>query len=128
MQAVKGRDTKPEMTVRRLVHSMGYRYRLHKRTLPGVPDLVFPSKKKLIFIHGCFWHGHDCPRGSRRPKENADYWVNKITRNQERDTKTQETLQVMGWNVLIIWECQIKDRASLTDTLARFLSSPAKSA
>src|SRR5205814_5907334 len=90
MRAVKGRDTAPEMTVRRIVHGMGYRYRLHRKDLPGKPDLVFPRDHKVIFVHGCFWHGHDCQRGARAPKMNADYWSTKIARNRNRDVQTIE--------------------------------------
>jgi DNA mismatch endonuclease (patch repair protein) len=108
MQAVKSRDTKPEMIVRRLVHRSGYRYRLHRPDLPGKPDLTFPRLKKIIFVHGCFWHGHDCKRGAREPKENAEYWRRKISRNKERDAKEQEILRAMGWDILVVWECQLK--------------------
>ena len=86
MRAVKGRDTKPEMAVRRLLHRMGYRYRLHRKELPGRPDIVFGSRRKVIFVHGCFWHGHSCKRGNRLPKTNAEYWQTKIARNVERHT------------------------------------------
>ena len=85
MRAVKSHDTKPELLVRRAIHCMGYRYRLHRKDLPGKPDVVFPSRKKIIFVHGCFWHGHDCARGARMPKSNRSYWVSKISRNRERD-------------------------------------------
>lgn len=121
MRAVKSRDTVPEMTVRRMVHAMGKRYRLHRTDLPGKPDLTFPRLKKIIFVHGCFWHGHDCKRGARLPKENADYWANKINRNKERDANAQAALVSMGWDVLVIWECQLKDREALNNLLVRFL-------
>jgi DNA mismatch endonuclease (patch repair protein) len=121
MRAVKGRDTSLEMTVRRLIYSMGYRYRLHRKDLPGKPDLVFSSRRKVLFIHGCFWHGHDCKRGARVPKTNRDYWQKKIARNQARDSKNIAALQTMGWDILIIWECQIKDETSLRQRLSAFL-------
>ncbi|MDD5577930.1 MAG: very short patch repair endonuclease [Methylobacter sp.] len=121
MRAVKSRDTMPEMIVRRMVHTMGKRYRLHRADLPGKPDLTFPRLKKIIFVHGCFWHGHDCKRGGRLPKENADYWANKINRNKERDVNAQAALTLMGWDVLVIWECQLKNREALGDFLVRFL-------
>ena len=121
MRAVKSRDTVPEMIVRRMVHAMGKRYRLHRADLPGKPDLTFPRLKKIIFVHGCFWHGHDCKRGARLPKENSDYWANKINRNKDRDAKTQASLQIMGWDVLIIWECQLKDRTALSEHIKAFL-------
>ena len=122
MRAVKSRDTKPEMIVRRTAHAMGKRYRLHRNDLPGKPDLTFPRLRKIIFVHGCFWHGHDCKRGARMPKDNADYWKQKISRNRERHAKAQETLQSMGWDVLVIWECQLKDREALNDRLTQFLT------
>jgi DNA mismatch endonuclease (patch repair protein) len=122
MRAVKGRDTKPEMIVRRMVHAMGKRYRLHRDDLPGKPDLTFPRLRKIIFVHGCFWHGHDCKRGARQPKDNADYWSKKIKRNKERDARSLEALKSLGWDVLIIWECQFKDRNALCDQLKQFFS------
>lgn len=121
MRAVKGRDTTPEMIVRRMVHAMGRRYRLHREDLPGKPDLTFPRLRKVIFVHGCFWHGHDCKRGARQPKENSEYWVKKISRNRARDVKSQEALKLMGWDVLVIWECELKDRDALRDRLKTFL-------
>lgn len=104
MQAVKDKNTAPEMAVRRLAHAMGYRYRLHQKELPGKPDLVFPSRRKVIFVHGCFWHGHDCRRGARTPKANRDYWQAKIAQNKARDMKAQRALSGAGWGVLTIWE------------------------
>jgi len=121
MRAVKGRDTTPEMIVRRMVHAMGRRYRLHRADLPGKPDLTFPRMRKIIFVHGCFWHGHDCKRGARQPKDNAEYWIKKISRNKARDARSQEALKLMGWGVLIIWECQLKDREALRGRLEDFL-------
>lgn len=121
MRAVKSRDTATEMTVRRLVYAMGYRYRLHRKDLPGKPDLVFQSRRKVIFVHGCFWHGHDCKRGARVPKTNSAYWENKITRNMERDNQHAEELKRAGWRVLVIWECQTKEEASLVDLVKGFL-------
>lgn len=124
MRAVKSRDTTPEMIVRRMVHAMGKRYRLHRADLPGKPDLTFLRLKKIIFVHGCFWHGHDCKRGAREPKENAVYWKQKISRNKERDGKAQEALRAMGWDILVLWECQLKDREALNDKLTQFLAAP----
>ena len=123
MRSVKGRDTGPEMLVRRTVHGMGYRYRLHQANLPGKPDLVFPSHKKVIFVHGCFWHGHDCARGARIPKSNRDYWLKKIERNRQRDLQSGKELTKSGWLVLTIWECQMKDREALKFQLSQFLSN-----
>ena len=108
MRAVKSEDTGPEMEVRRMVHRLGYRYRLHRRDLPGCPDLVFVSRKKVIFIHGCFWHGHDCARGARIPKTNTAYWTGKIGRNQARDAKAVDLLRAAGWDVLVVWECELR--------------------
>jgi len=123
MRAVKGRDTSLEITIRRLIFSMGYRYRLHRKNLPGKPDLVFSSRRKVIFIHGCFWHGHDCKRGARVPKTNREYWEKKIARNQARDSKNVADLEALGWDVLIIWECLIKDEAALKQRLSEFLET-----
>lgn len=121
MRAVKSKDTSPEMTVRRIVHAMGKRYRLHRKDLPGKPDLTFAGLRKIIFVHGCFWHGHDCKHGARQPKDNAEYWENKISRNKERDIGSQEALRSMGWDVMIIWECQLKDLEALKERLRVFL-------
>jgi DNA mismatch endonuclease (patch repair protein) len=120
MRAVKSRDTNPEMIVRRLVHRLGYRYRLHRQDLPGKPDLTFPGRRKVVFMHGCFWHGHDCARGARVPKNNRDYWTAKIARNQARDANECERLRAMGWSVLTVWECEIKD-LGLESRLRAFL-------
>ena len=121
MRAVKGKDTKPEMIVRRLAHALGYRFRLHRKDLPGKPDLVFPGRRKVIFVHGCFWHGHECARGSRQPKQNAEYWRNKIARNVERDADNLQALERLGWQTQVIWECEMKDRDALADRLRAFL-------
>nr|PZN75925.1 MAG: very short patch repair endonuclease [Pseudomonadota bacterium] len=121
MAAVKGKDTEPELVVRRLCHSLGYRYRLHRADLPGKPDLVFPSRRKVIFVHGCFWHGHDCARGSRVPKTNRTYWVAKIGRNRARDERYQQRLRELGWRVLTVWECETKS-PGLKRRIVRFLN------
>lgn len=117
MRAVKSRDTKPEMVVRRAAHALGYRFRLHRKDLPGSPDLAFPSRKKVIFVHGCFWHGHDCARGARAPKTNAEYWQAKIGRNVERDEQVLQKLAGLRWEVHVVWECELRD----TDRLKRLL-------
>jgi DNA mismatch endonuclease, patch repair protein len=122
MRAVKGKDTAPEMIVRRIVHSMGYRYRLHRQDLPGKPDLVFPRLGKIIFIHGCFWHGHDCTRGARMPRANHAYWQRKITLNSLRDENSIASLRSQGWRVEVIWECELKDIRRMRARLAKFLS------
>jgi DNA mismatch endonuclease, patch repair protein len=121
MRAVRSKNTAPEMSVRRLVFSLGYRYRLHGAQLPGKPDLVFASRKKAIFVHGCFWHGHECRRGDRQPKVNADYWRRKIGRNKVRDQSNIELLQAAGWTVLVVWECQIRADDRLAERLRAFL-------
>jgi DNA mismatch endonuclease (patch repair protein) len=121
MRAVKATDTSPEMTVRRLVHAMGYRYRLHREGLPGKPDLVFPRLRKVIFVHGCFWHGHNCPRGARMPVRNKQYWEAKIARNVARDKRELRRLRSLGWKCLVIWECQIRDLQRMRSTILRFL-------
>ncbi|WP_022700154.1 very short patch repair endonuclease [Oceanicaulis alexandrii] len=121
MRAVKGKDTKPELIVRRMAHALGYRYRLHRKDLPGKPDLVFVGRKKVIFVHGCFWHGHDCARGSRQPKTNAEYWRAKIARNISRDAANLQALDAQGWQALVLWECDLKDRDALAVRLRDFL-------
>ncbi|WP_415714434.1 very short patch repair endonuclease [Roseibium sp.] len=120
MRSIKGKDTKPELKVRRLVHALGYRYRLHRRDLPGQPDIVFGAKRKLVFVHGCFWHGHSCKRGSRKPKTNLEYWSSKIQKNMTRDKSNLRDLQKQGWEVLIVWECEL-NHATLEDRLVTFL-------
>lgn len=121
MQAVKSKDTAPELTVRRLVHGMGYRFRLHRKDLPGKPDLVFPRLRKVLFVHGCFWHGHECARGARVPVQNRDYWIQKIARNKERDKRAQGALKAIGWTCLALWECEIKDADAVMKIIKRFL-------
>ena len=124
MRAVKARDTGPELVVRRIAHGLGYRYRLHGIGLPGKPDLVFTSRKKVIFVHGCFWHGHDCPRGARMPKSNRDYWKKKITGNRSRDRRHCDLLNESGWEVLVVWECSLSDPDSVAQRLESFLGKP----
>lgn len=126
MQAVKSKDTRPELAVRRLAHGMGYRFRLHRKDLPGKPDLVFPRLKKVLFVHGCFWHGHHCPRGSRVPIQNRSYWANKIAGNRERDQRTVAELRAKGWQVCILWECELKNTAYAIRRLRQFLGGRKK--
>lgn len=121
MRAVKGRDTKPEMTVRRMLHGMGYRYRVQARGVPGRPDLAFTRRRRAVFVHGCFWHGHDCPRGVRVPKTNADFWRAKIARNRARDAEVAAKLAAIGWNALTIWECGLRDAGAVEAELRAFL-------
>ena len=121
MRRVKGRDTGPEKTVRRLLTALGARYRLHRKDLPGKPDVVMAGRKLVIFVHGCFWHGHDCARGGRAPKANRDYWLGKVAGNRARDIASRSTLEAAGWRVETIWECEMKDEAALSDRLAVLL-------
>lgn len=128
MSRVRGKNTAPEMLVRRLVFALGYRYRLHDARLPGKPDLVFAGRKKVIFVHGCFWHRHDGCALARMPKSRTDFWARKLAGNQERDSKNQAALRKLGWRVLIIWECRLSDQAVLRRRIARFLDGGAGAA
>ncbi|MBN8484359.1 MAG: DNA mismatch endonuclease Vsr [Sphingomonadales bacterium] len=122
MSKIRAKDTKPEMIVRRLLHRADYRYRLHRHDLPGKPDIVFGSRRKAIFVHGCFWHQHSdtaCLDG-RRPKSNTDYWNIKLARNIERDERNRAALMGQGWDILVIWECEVRD-PNLLDRLTAFL-------
>ena len=121
MRAVKGADTKPERAVRKLLWAEGYRYRLNARDVPGKPDIVLRPRKAALFVHGCFWHGHDCRRGARAPKANAAYWQAKIARNRARDGATLKALKQAGWRSLVVWECEMKDDARLRRRLLAFL-------
>lgn len=121
MSAIRSKDTKPEMIVRRLVHSLGYRYRLHGNDLPGKPDLVFSSRRKVIFIHGCFWHRHSCKKGKSIPSTRGKFWSEKLNGNKTRDKKNLRKLREDGWEVLVVWECWTRDITKLTDRLVRFL-------
>lgn len=123
MALVRGTDTKPELAVRRLLHRLGFRFRLHDRSLPGKPDIVFPTARKVIFVDGCFWHGHSCRRGSVRPLANATYWAEKLDRNIARDSVNTFALQDAGWDVLRLWECQIPS-CDWIEEVMRFLSAP----
>ena len=123
MANIRSKGMKPELIVRRLTHSMGYRYRLHRKDLPGKPDLVFPARRKAIFVHGCFWHQHADPacKIARRPKSNLDYWLPKLQRNVERDAEHRDRLSALGWQVLVIWECEVKIAAGLPERIEEFL-------
>jgi DNA mismatch endonuclease (patch repair protein) len=123
MSRVRGRDTKPELVVRRLLHAMGYRYRLHAKELPGKPDIVFRGRKKAIFVHGCFWHRHPDPacKLARLPKTRLDFWLSKLDANRARDIANVERLEAMGWQVLLVWECELRDREQLGNRLRRFI-------
>lgn len=121
MSRIRKKNTKPELRVRRLAHSLGYRFRLHRRDLPGTPDLIFPARRKAIFVHGCFWHRHDCRLGGRPPATRPEYWLPKLTRNVERDKAAQIELQRLAWDVLVIWECEVRNEAALRNRLTSFL-------
>jgi len=122
MRRIRSRNTAPELIVRQTLRALGYAgYRLHRRDLPGTPDVVFIGRKKAIFVNGCFWHGHGCHEGLRKPKSNADYWLPKIERNRRRDEAAIAQLHSQGWSVLVLWECELDDRDWLQDTLHEFL-------
>jgi DNA mismatch endonuclease (patch repair protein) len=121
MRAVKSRNTSPERAVRALLRAFAPGYRLHRKDVPGNPDIAYVGRKQAIFVHGCFWHGHDCARGARMPKANADYWGAKIARNRARDEANLARLSELGWRALVIWECEIKDGEALETKLRGFL-------
>jgi DNA mismatch endonuclease, patch repair protein len=121
MRAVKSRDTSAEIKVRKIAYAAGFRYRLNGESLPGKPDMVFWGRKKAIFVHGCFWHGHTCKRGDRLPASNVAYWTGKIARNKERDARVRDELAKLGWRTLTIWECWLKDRDAVLAALNGFL-------
>ena len=123
MRAVKSRDTTPELHVRAMLRVLAPGYRLHRADLPGKPDIAYGRRKLAIFVHGCFWHGHDCPRGARAPKTHADYWRAKIARNRARDAATLAALAAMGWRTLVVFECELKDKAALVARLAEALAA-----
>jgi DNA mismatch endonuclease, patch repair protein len=121
MSRVRNKDTKPEMAVRRLVYRMGFRYRLHSRTLPGKPDLVFPRRKRVIFVHGCFWHRHSGCALARMPKSRLEFWKPKMEANRKRDSRNQRLLRKEGWRILVVWECQLADEETMQDRIMKFL-------
>jgi len=123
MRRVKSRDTGAEMHVRRLLHGLGYRYRLHKKDLPGKPDLVFSGKRKVIFVHGCFWHQHKGCFKAKRPKTNTHFWNGKLDRNIERDRENRKDLEDSGWEVFVVWECKLADIRGLEQALRAFLDT-----
>lgn len=121
MSRVRGKDTRPEMLVRRLLHGAGFRYRLHDGSLPGKPDLVFPRRRKVIFVHGCFWHRHEGCALARIPKSNRSFWLAKLDGNKARDETNQHRLREAGWGVLVVWECELRDKSMLEKRLRSFL-------
>jgi DNA mismatch endonuclease (patch repair protein) len=128
MRLIRSKDTTPELALRSLVHHLGYRFRLHRKALSGKPDLVFPSRRKVIFVHGCFWHQHsECGEG-RVPASRREYWEPKLKRNQVRDARNQKLLEDEGWEVLTVWECSLKNPKPLAKVLRRFLGAARKKA
>jgi DNA mismatch endonuclease (patch repair protein) len=121
MRRIRKRDTGPEVRVRRAAHALGYRFRLHRRDLPGTPDIVFPASRKVILVHGCFWHQHCGCRLARLPKSRPDYWLPKLKRNQERDASAVEALRALGWAVLVVWECEVVTDSAAANVIAPFL-------
>lgn len=122
MRAIRSKHMKPEVIVRKTAHALGYRFRLHRRNLPGKPDLAFIGKRKAIFVNGCFWHQHGECREGRVPSSNTDYWVPKLTKNKERDARNLELLRNAGWDTLVIWECETGNKDALAERLRTFLS------
>ena len=127
MRCIRKKDTKPEMIVRKLVFGMGFRFRLHRRDLPGTPDIVFPSRRKAILVHGCFWHQHDCKLGRKQPRTNQKYWLPKLERNVARDEQARRDLAVLGWSTLVVWECEVRSGNLIFERIARFLAGPGRS-
>jgi DNA mismatch endonuclease (patch repair protein) len=123
MRAVKSHDTEPERIVRRIISSLGYRYRLNRADLPGKPDLTISARRSVVFVHGCFWHGHPCRRGARMPKTNIAYWSKKISRNRARDAAARRRLRKLGWRVLVVWECQLRNETKSIPLIRRFLEA-----
>lgn len=122
MQAVNTKNTKPELNLRKALFKRGYRFRLHKRCLPGSPDIVFPGKKKVVFVHGCFWHAHDCNRGTF-PKSHEDFWREKLENNRRRDERNREELTKLGWRVFTVWECETKNLEAALLQVQAFLDA-----
>lgn len=121
MRANKGKDTKPELAVRRLIHAMGYRFRLHRRDLPGSPDIVLPGRRKVVQVHGCFWHQHDGCRRATLPLSRRDYWLPKLARNKERDVRAEQALVDLGWKTTTVWECELAKPEAVARRLRAFL-------
>lgn len=126
MSRIRGKDSTPEMKLRRLVHGLGFRYRLHSKALPGTPDLVFPAKHAVIFMHGCFWHRHEGCKLARLPKSRLDFWEEKLESNKRRDLCHHQQLFELGWRVLVVWECQLNDTANVSRIVQDFLKSGKK--
>lgn len=126
MAKIRSKNTKPELLLRKGLHALGYRYRLHDRKLPGKPDLVFPSRKKVVFVNGCFWHGHECSVGSRLPKSNTEFWRDKRAKNKARDQRQLAHLDLLGWETLVVWECDIKASQGAPASVVAYLGGTTK--
>jgi DNA mismatch endonuclease, patch repair protein len=122
MSRIFGKNSSPEMKLRRMVHSSGFRYRLHVKNLPGKPDLVFPKRRAVLFMHGCFWHRHEGCKLARLPKSRVDFWTKKLEANRQRDMQNQGLLRKMGWRVLVVWECQLRDTVAVSQAVTEFLN------
>lgn len=123
MRANRGKDTKPEVAVRRMLHAMGYRFRLHRRDLPGTPDIVLPGRRKVVQVHGCFWHQHEGCSRATLPATRRDFWLPKLARNRQRDATAEAGLRALGWEVATVWECELRDLEGLGARLQRFLGT-----
>lgn len=126
MSRVKAKGTGPELAVRRMLHALGYRYRLHSLQLPGKPDLSFPSRRKVVFVHGCFWHGHEGCRYAKLPLSRVEFWRKKIEKNKQRDEKNFAEMKMLGWGVHVVWQCQLKSGEKVLEDLQRFLGPPGR--
>ncbi len=126
MGLVRSKNTKPELLVRQLTHALGFRYRLHREGLPGRPDMVFPGRRKVIFVHGCFWHRHEGCHLARMPKSRLEFWEPKLTKNRERDLQVNKLLAEQGWKVLVVWECELRDKNALEQRIKEFLNETGK--
>ena len=122
MSHIGQKNTRPEILVRKMLHKLGYRFRLHRKDLPGTPDIVLPRYKSVVFVHGCFWHGHDDCSRATLPETNKEFWEKKVRKNRERDQLALKELQESGWQYLVVWQCQLRDQATLESTLKQFLS------
>lgn len=122
MRAIRSKNTVPELAVRRLAHRAGFRFRVHRTDLPGKPDVVFPRHRAVVFVHGCYWHGHGCKRGGTGAKTNQEYWAPKIDRTRDRDLTNRRELEVMGWRVLTIWECELSNLEGVNRKIINFLT------
>lgn len=127
MSLIRSKNTKPEVALRSMLHAQGYRFRIHRRDLAGSPDVVFPSRRKVIFVHGCFWHGHEGCKVANVPKTRTEYWQLKFAKNKARDRKNEDRLRDLGWNIMVVWECELREKSKLLKRVAAFLG-PSKRA